>query len=110
VGGSVFVVNDEDQLVRLDAANGAVIWRVDLPYYTKDRLGKRKTIYAYRGPILAGGRLVVTSSGGAVQSFDPASGRLLASAPVAGGAASGPAVAGGVLYVVSANGQLLAFR
>lgn len=110
VGGSVFVVNDEDQLVRLDAKDGAVIWRVDLPYYLKDRLAKRKTIYAYRGPILAGGRLVVTSSGGWVQSFDPASGRLLGSAKVAGGAASGPAVAEGVLYVVSANGQLRAFR
>ncbi len=55
VGGSVFVVNDEDQLVRLSAADGSVIWRVDLPYYLKDRLGKRKTIYTYYGPILAGG-------------------------------------------------------
>ncbi len=103
-------MNDEDQLVRLDAGSGAVIWRVDLPYYLKDRLARRKTIYAYHGPILAGGRLVVTGSSGAVQSFDPASGQLVASVPVAGGAASGPAVAGGVLYVVSANGQLLAFR
>jgi outer membrane protein assembly factor BamB len=109
-GGSVFVVNDEDQLVRLDAGSGAVIWRIDLPYYLKDRLARRKTIHAYHGPILAGGRLVVTSSAGAVQSFDPASGQLVASAVVPGGAASGPAVAGGVLYVVSANGQLLAFR
>jgi outer membrane protein assembly factor BamB len=109
-GGSVFVVNDEDQLVRLDAGTGAVIWRIDLPYYLKDRLGKRKTIYTYHGPILAGGRLLVTSSAGVVQSFDAASGQLVASAAVPGGAASGPAVAGGVLYVVSANGQLLAFR
>lgn len=109
-GGSVFVVNDEDQLVRLNAADGTVIWRVDLPYYLKDRLGKRKTIYTYYGPILAGGRLVVTTSAGFVQSFDPASGSLVSSAELAGGAASGPAVAGGTLYVVSANGQLVAFR
>lgn len=109
-GGSVFVVNDEDQLVRLNADSGEVIWRVDLPYFLKDRLARRKKIYAYYGPILAGGRLIVTGSSGAVQSFDPASGQLVASAELPGGAASGPAVAGGTLYVVSARGQLLAFR
>lgn len=109
-GGSVFVVNDEDQLVRLNASSGEVIWRVDLPYFVKDKLPKRKTIYAYYGPILAGGRLVVTSSGGSVQSFDPASGTLVGSAELPGGAATGPAVAGGTLYVVSTSGKLVAFR
>lgn len=109
-GGSVFVVNDEDQLVRLSASSGEVIWRVDLPYFLKDKLSRRKQIHAYYGPILAGGRLVVASSAGAVQSYDPASGRLVGSAELPGGAASGPAVAGGTLYVVSTRGQLVAFR
>lgn len=109
-GGSVFVVNDEDQLVRLNASSGEVIWRVDLPYFLKDKLSRRKQIHAYYGPILAGGRLVVTTSAGAVQSYDPASGRLVGSAELAGGAATGPAVAGGTLYVVSTRGELVAFR
>lgn len=109
-GGSVFVVNDEDQLVRLGARDGEVIWRVDLPYYLKDKLSRRKQIHAYYGPILAGGRLVVASSAGSVQSFDPASGTLVGSADLPGGAAGGPAVAGGTLYVVSTNGKLVAFR
>lgn len=109
-GGAVFVVNDEDQLVRLSASSGEVIWRVDLPYFVKDKLSKRKAIHAYYGPILAGGRLVVTSSAGTVQSFDPASGTLVGSADLPGGAATGPAVAGGTLYVVSTNGKLVAFR
>jgi outer membrane protein assembly factor BamB len=109
-GGAVFVVNDEDQLVRLKADTGEVVWRIDLPYYLKDKLAKRKQIHAYYGPILAGGRLVVASSAGAVQSYDPASGSLVGSAELPGGAASGPAVAGGTLYVVSTRGQLVAFR
>ena len=109
-GGAVFVVNDEDQLVRLNAASGEVVWRVDLPYYVKDKLKRRKTIYTYYGPVLAGGRLVVTTSAGFVQSYDAASGQLVSSAELPGGAASGPAVAGGVLYVVNTRGQLLAFR
>lgn len=109
-GGSVFIVNDEDQLVRLSADTGAPVWRVDLPYFLKEKLSRRKTINTYFGPILAGGRLVITASSGAVQSYDPASGQLVASAELPGGAATGPAVAGGTLYVVSTNGKLVAFR
>lgn len=109
-GGSVFVVNDEDQLLRLSAKDGSETWRIDLPYFIKDKASRRKTIYAYYGPILAGGRLIVASSEGVIRAFDPASGRLAGEAALPGGAASAPVVAGGVLYVVSKSGQLHAFR
>lgn len=109
-GGSVFMVNDEDQLVRLDASTGEEIWRVDMPYFTKDKDKRRRAIVAHYGPLLAGGRLVVASSDGLIRSFDPASGSLVASVELPGGAASAPAVAGGVLYVVTKDGKLRAFR
>lgn len=109
-GGSVFMVNDEDQLVRLSAATGAEIWRVDMPYFTKDKDKRRSRIVAHYGPVLAGGRLVLASSDGLIRSFDPASGALLATVVLPGGAASAPAVAGGVLYVVTKDGKLRAFR
>jgi len=109
-GNAIFMANDEDQLVRLDAASGAVVWRIDMPYYLKDKAKRRKAIHAYYGPVLAGGRLIVASSDGVLQSFDPASGRMIGQADLPGGAASAPVVAGGVLYVVSGSGKLLAFR
>lgn len=109
-GGAVFLVNDEDQLLRLDAATGAEVWRVDMPYFTKDRMKKRRDIVAHYGPVLAGGRLVLASSDGLIRTFDPASGALTGSVELAGGAAAGPAVAGGVLYVVTKDGRLRAFR
>jgi outer membrane protein assembly factor BamB len=109
-GGAVFLVNDEDQLVRLDAGSGTEVWRIDLPYFTKDKDKRRKAIYAHYGPILAGGRLIVASSDGLIRAFDPASGKLIGQAAVSGGAASAPVVAGGTLYVVSKSGQLHAFR
>ncbi|MCU9846621.1 PQQ-like beta-propeller repeat protein [Defluviimonas sp. WL0024] len=109
-GGAVFFVNDEDQLMRLDAATGAEVWRVDMPYFTKDRDKRRRDIVAHYGPVLAGGRLVVASSDGLIRSFDPASGALVRTVELPGGAASAPAVAGGVLYVVSKSGTLQAFR
>lgn len=109
-GGSVFLVNDEDQLMRMNAATGEEIWRVDLPYFTKDKEKRRRAITAHYGPVLAGGRLVLASSDGLIRSFDPASGTLVGAVDLPGGAASGPAIAGGILYVVTKDGKLRAFR
>ena len=110
VGGSVFLVNDENRLVRLDAATGEVIWAVDMPYFTKEKPKKRKAIVPHFGPVLAGGRLAVVSGDGQLRLFNPADGALVGGAEIPGGAAAAPALAGGTLYVVSGNGQLHAFR
>ena len=109
-GGSVFLVNDQGELVRLDAATGEVIWAVQMPYFTKEKVKRRKGIHAHYGPVLAGGRIMVVSSDGLLRAFDPTDGSLTHSAEIPGGAATQPAVAGGVLYVVGGNGQLHAFR
>ena len=110
VGGSVFLVNDEARLVRLDAASGDVIWSVEMPYFVKEKVKKRKAITAHYGPVLAGGRLVVASGDGILRFFNPADGALLSTADIPGGAAAQPALAGGTLYIVSGKGQLHAFR
>ncbi len=109
-GGSVFLVNDEAELVRLDAETGAVIWAVPMPYFTNDKIKRRKGIYAHYGPVLAGGRLMVVSSDGLLRAFNPEDGSLTHTTEIPGGASAQPAVAGGVLYVVGGNGQLHAFR
>lgn len=110
VGGSVFVVNDQARLVRMDASSGAVIWQAEMPYFVKEKPKRRKGIYAHYGPVLAGGRIAVVSSDGLLRMFNPTDGALLATAEIPGGAAAAPALAGGVLYVVGRNGQLHAFR
>jgi outer membrane protein assembly factor BamB len=108
VGGSVFVVTDESRLKRLDASDGSEIWSVDLPVYKREK--KRRDAYVHYGPILAGGRLIVASSDGGLRSFDPETGAALGQVDIPGGAASQPAIVGGVLYILSGNGQLVAFQ
>lgn len=108
VDNSVFLVSDAGQLVRLDARNGEVIWAVDLPKYRKEK--KHRDAFAHFGPVLAGGRLIVASSDGELRSFDPVSGDLLSTISIPSGAASHPAIADGVLYILSQNGQLHAYR
>lgn len=109
-GGSVFLVSDQNELMRLDGETGTRIWSAQLPYFTKERVRRRRAIFDHYGPVLAGGRLVVASGDGLLRFFDPANGATLGEIPLPGGAASLPAIAGGTLYVVSASGQLHAFR
>ncbi|MBU2957088.1 PQQ-binding-like beta-propeller repeat protein [Paracoccus sp. 1_MG-2023] len=109
-GGSVFAVNDQAELIRLDAATGGVIWRQPMPYFTTERVRRQSGIHAHYGPVLAGGRLFVASSDGVLRIFDPASGALTGQAEIPGGAASAPVVAGQTLYVVGRDGQLHAYR
>ncbi|TMV66530.1 quinoprotein, partial [Thioclava sp. BHET1] len=110
-GNSIFVVSDQAKLQRLDARTGDKIWAVDLPYYVPVKKRKnRLAIYVNYGPIIAGNRLWVSCSDGVLRGFDPASGKLVASVALGAGAASAPVVAGGVLYLVTEDGQLRAFR
>lgn len=111
-GGSVFLISDQNRLVRLDATDGSRIWEVELPGYVERRRPNRRrdSAYANHGPVLAGGRLIVGSSDGQIRAFDPTDGSLLESVAVPGGVSAPPVVAEGTLYVVGGNGELFAFR
>lgn len=109
-GDSVFLISDQNDLLRLSAATGELIWRVDLPRFNSSRPKRQSSIVAHHGPVLAGGQVHIASDDGLIRSFDPASGALTATVEIAGGATSAPVVAGGVLYVVSTKGKLHAFR
>ena len=109
-GGSVFVISDDGALVRMDAASGERIWATPLPGFAEKKPKNYGRFYAHFGPVLAGGRLVTVSSDGLLRQYDPASGAVVGSVAIPGGAASNPALAGGLMFVVSARGQLLAFR
>lgn len=110
VGGSLFFVNEQNQLVRLNASDGSHVWVKGLPDFVKARPRRQVARYAHYGPVLAGGRLYVASSDDTLRAFDPASGEIVYSTAIPGGAASSPIVVDGTLYVVSKKGQLLAFR
>lgn len=110
VGGSVFAVTDLNELVRLDAADGARVWGIELPNFVKRKPLQQSRVVAHHGPIVAGGRVVIASGDGQLRSFDPTNGALVASVAIPGGATSAPVVAGRTLYVVSKEGQLLAYR
>lgn len=110
VGGSVFMISDENRLMRLDASNGQPIWSHPLPLFASERPRRQSTIFPQHGPVLAGGRLWVASGDGPLRGFDPTSGEMGIELQVPRGAASAPIVMGGTMFVLSRDGRLHAFR
>ncbi|MEM1129889.1 MAG: PQQ-binding-like beta-propeller repeat protein [Pseudomonadota bacterium] len=109
-GGSLFLISDQNELVRLDAATGEIIWEATLPLYTRERVQRRFGIFAHYGPVLAGGRLIVVSSDRLMREIDPTNGRIIRTTQLSAPAVRNPVVANGTLYVVTADGRLHAFR
>lgn len=110
VGNAVFAINDEGHLIRLDLANGGKVWDVKLPGFVNPNVKKQNEVWVHHGPVLAGSKLYVASTDGALRVFDPQTGTLIGQAAIPGGAATAPVVAGGVLYVTGQDGLLHAFR
>lgn len=109
-GGDLFFVSDRNELIRLDAGNGARIWGTELPLYVNDRERRRRAVFTHYGPILAGGQLVMASGDGNIRLFSPESGALTGAVEMRQGAAAHPIVVGDTLLVVTEDGRLSAFR
>jgi len=107
-GDSIYMTGDDASLTRLSINGGQTIWRVDLPAYEDPE--DREDPIAYSGPVLAGGQLLVTDSLGNLLSFDPATGDRTGGTDLAAGATAGVAVASGMVYVLSEDGTLHAYR
>ena len=110
VGGSLFLVSDRNELLRVDAETGERIWGAELPYFVNRKPKRQMRVYAHYGPVVAGGLVRVASDDGLLRSFNPEDGSLAGTSAIPAGATTNPVVAGGVLYVVNAKGQLLALR
>ena len=107
-GSTIFVVSDEAKVMRLAAENGATIWQTELAQF-RDQEDREGPI-SYSGPVLVEGRLLVTSSAGELIAFDGVGGRELDRIGLAAGSRTGPVVAGDMIYVMTEEGSVQAFR
>ena len=107
-GDWVFVVTSEDKLLCIYRQNGHIRWINQLPQYEKPK--SKKGDIEYSGPVLAGGRLILTSSNGQIIQVDPATGNFQSQFSVGAGVSLPPVVAGSMLYVLDDQGKLHAWR
>ena len=107
-GDWIFVVTDDAKLLCISRANGHIRWINQLPAFQKPK--SKSGQIEYSGPVLAGGRLIVTGSTGVIVNIDPTTGSFQSQTNVGAPISLPPIVAGSTLYVYDDNGRLSAFR
>jgi outer membrane protein assembly factor BamB len=107
-GDWVFVVTDQGQLLAVSRANGRVRWMSQLQRF-RDQEDRRGTI-TWRGPVLAGGRLILVNTLGQIVLASPADGSVQATLAARAPISLAPVVAGNTLYILDDSGRLTAWR
>lgn len=108
VGDWVFVVTDRSQVFCITRATGKVRWISDLPAWRKPR--KKEGAIRWHGPILAGNKLILGSTEGALAFLDPADGKLLLEQDIDQSLSLPPIVADNMLYLLTDEGRIIARR
>lgn len=107
-GEFIYLLTVDNEVVCLGRENGRVRWVRQLQRY-KDQ-EDRKGPLQWAGPVLAGDRLVITSSHGYALSISPYTGEILSGMELSDKAFLSPIVADGVLYILTDDGELLALK
>jgi outer membrane protein assembly factor BamB len=107
-GDWVFVVTSDAKVMAIARTNGKVRWITQLPEFRKPK--SKSGPIDYSGPILAGGRLILTSTSGAITFVNPDNGAVEGSTAVKSSISLPPVVADNTLYVLDDDGRLHAFR
>jgi outer membrane protein assembly factor BamB len=107
-GDWIFVVTDQAKLLCIYRSNGHIRWITQLQRFVKPKSKKGEVDYS--GPVLAGGRLILTSSAGTIVSVEPSAGRILGQINVGAPISLSPVVANSTLYVLDDRARLSAYR
>ena len=108
VGDWAFVVTDDARLIAVARNSGKIRWITQLAGFRNQK--KKAGPIFYRGPVLAGGRLILVSSEGALINVDPNNGAVQSQTSIGAPVTLSPVVANQTLYVLDGNGRLHAFR
>ncbi len=107
-GDWVFVMTDEARLLCVARASGKIRWISKLQRYNNEE--KKKGPISWYGPVLAGGRLIVANSRGAVWSVAPEEGNATEVFDLKSDVSLAPIVANNTLYILDDSGRISAFR
>ena len=107
-GNHLFMITGNNEVAALGRDEGKVVWVSQLPKYKNSKT--REGAIALKGPVLAGGRLIIGASNGKMYEINPTNGKIIREWKIGSEVVVSPIVAGGVLYVLTANGKLHAYK
>ena len=107
-GNRIYIIESQGAIVSMNRNDGDVIWQSPLPAFEDEK--DREGVIRWKGPYLAGERLIAIGSHGIAQSYNPVDGTLIDSWKTDGDIRLSPAFANGVMYTVSKDGKLAAWK
>ena len=107
-GEWVFALTSDAKLLCIQRASGKIRWLSQLPGFKNEK--KKKGAISWRGPILAGGRLIVANSEGQVWSVSTGEGSATQLFELKDAVSVTPIVANNSLYLLDDSGTISAFR
>jgi outer membrane protein assembly factor BamB len=107
-GDYVYVLDSSDRVICLTRKEGRIRWIHQLPQWEDPDNKSDPLIWA--GPVLVSNKLIVTSSNGYAEAISPYDGRLTGRVEIPGGTTIAPIVANGILYLYTADAELVALR
>lgn len=107
-GDFLFVITADSQIVALTRKDGKIRWVTQLQRYQDVKA--RSGLVRWQGPVLASDRLILTASNGYVATVSPYTGALLSLTKLPSGTWLAPVVARDMLYVLTNQGEVVAFR
>jgi len=108
-GEWLFVVTDDARLVCLARSNGKARWIAQLQRFKNAKKNKGPQV-TWFGPVLAGGRLVLTNSLGQVVFASPTDGSIATTVEAKDSFALPPIVVKSTLYTLGQSGKITAYR
>jgi outer membrane protein assembly factor BamB len=108
-GDWLFVVGDDARLYCIQRTSGKIRWSTQLKHWKNPN--KKNNLVFWSGPVLAGGRLVLTNSLGELAFVSIADGKVEQTRQVSKKPFTlAPVVAGGTMFLLSSDGKLSAWR
>jgi outer membrane protein assembly factor BamB len=107
-GSTVFLLTSQSQLMALNLADGKIRWLTQLAQWENGK--EHSGVISWYGPVLAGGKLWITSSTGRLRSYSPEDGAEAADLDAGRAINRPPVVAGGTLYTLDDSATLTAWR
>ncbi len=107
-GDFIYVVTTDGELVCLSRQNGLIRWVRALGKFEdpEDKTG----LIVWSGPVLASDRLILVNNYGIGVSVSPYDGQILGKMELSDTASIAPVVAGGMLFILTDDAELVAYR
>jgi outer membrane protein assembly factor BamB len=105
VGGYIFMINSHNELLCITCDHGQVVWVRKLE---SDPEHLYKVVW--NGPLVGGNKLYLVNQGGSLITVDPATGETLSHRNLEASFSLPPFIAQETLYLLSDEGDVMAFR